>query len=55
MLAAVGRFAVEFLRVNPRVVLGLSEAQIIAICLALVGGVCWLVAARRRSLAPATA
>jgi len=54
MLAAAGRLAVEFLRVNPRVVLGLSEAQIIAIGLALVGGVSWLVAARR-SPAPATA
>lgn len=53
VLAAVGRFAVEFLRVNPRVVLGLSEAQVIAVCLALVGGVSWLAA--RRSPTPATA
>jgi phosphatidylglycerol:prolipoprotein diacylglycerol transferase len=53
VLAAVGRFAVEFLRVNPRVVLGLSEAQIIAVGLALVGGIGWLAA--RRTPAPATA
>lgn len=53
VLAAAGRFAVEFLRVNPRVVLGLSEAQIIAIGLALVGGASWLLA--RRSPSPATA
>jgi phosphatidylglycerol:prolipoprotein diacylglycerol transferase len=53
VLAAVGRFAVEFLRVNPRVALGLSEAQLIAVALAAVGGVCWLWA--RRSPAPAPA
>lgn len=53
VLAAAGRFAVEFLRVNPRGVLGLSEAQLIAIGLALVGGVSWLLA--RRSPAPAPA
>jgi len=47
VLAAAGRFAVEFLRLNPRVVLGLSEAQVIAIGLAVVGGVSWLLAARR--------
>jgi len=51
VLAALGRFAVEFLRVNPRVVLGLSEAQLIAIGLALVGGLSWLWA--RRGPAPA--
>ena len=53
VLAAVGRFAVEFLRVNPRVAFGLSEAQIIAEALSVVGGASWLWA--RRSPAPATA
>jgi len=53
VLAAVGRFAVEFLRVNPRVAFGLSEAQLIAVALAVVGGASWLWA--RRSPAPATA
>jgi phosphatidylglycerol:prolipoprotein diacylglycerol transferase len=53
VLAAIGRFAVEFLRVNPPVLLGLSEAQIIAIGLALVGGVSWLAARRSPTPAPA--
>jgi phosphatidylglycerol:prolipoprotein diacylglycerol transferase len=53
VLAAVGRFTVEFLRVNPRGPLGLSEAQLIAIGLAMVGGVSWLLA--RRSPAPVPA
>jgi phosphatidylglycerol:prolipoprotein diacylglycerol transferase len=53
MLAAIGRFAVEFLRVNPRVVFGLSEAQIIALTLFGVGAASWLHA--RRGLTAATA
>jgi phosphatidylglycerol:prolipoprotein diacylglycerol transferase len=53
MLAGVGRFAVEFLRVNPRVVLGMSEAQLIAISLFTVGALSWLQA--RRGFVPATA
>jgi phosphatidylglycerol---prolipoprotein diacylglyceryl transferase len=31
MLAGAARFMVEFLRVNPRIFMGLSEAQLIAI------------------------
>jgi phosphatidylglycerol:prolipoprotein diacylglycerol transferase len=53
VLAAAGRFAVEFLRTNPRVALGLSEAQWIALALAVVGAACWLHA--RRSPAPVAA
>jgi phosphatidylglycerol:prolipoprotein diacylglycerol transferase len=53
VLAAAGRFAVEFLRVNPRGPLGLSDAQLIAIGLALVGGASWLLA--RRGPSPARA
>jgi phosphatidylglycerol---prolipoprotein diacylglyceryl transferase len=52
VLAAAGRFAVEFLRVNPRGALGLSDAQLIAIGLALVGGVSWLLARRSPTTAP---
>lgn len=48
-LAGVGRFAVETLRVNERVALGLSEAQWISIALVLGGSVSWLVASRRAS------
>jgi phosphatidylglycerol:prolipoprotein diacylglycerol transferase len=53
VLAAAGRFVVEFLRVNPRVAFGLSEAQLLAIGLAMVGGASWLWA--RRTPAPVTA
>jgi len=53
MLAGIGRFAVELLRVNPRVVLGLSEAQIISLALFMVGALSWLQA--RRSISVATA
>lgn len=51
VLAAIARFAVEFLRLNPRGTLGLTEAQIIALLLAVVGGASWLWA--RRSPSPA--
>jgi phosphatidylglycerol:prolipoprotein diacylglycerol transferase len=47
ILAGVGRFAVEILRTNARVALGLSEAQWISIALVLAGGSAWLWAARR--------
>ncbi len=53
VLAAIARFAVEFLRLNPRGALGLTEAQIIAVLLAVVGGASWLWA--RRSPTPAAA
>jgi phosphatidylglycerol:prolipoprotein diacylglycerol transferase len=37
VLAAVERFAIEFLRVNPRLLFGLSEAQLVALVLMVVG------------------
>jgi len=37
MLSGTSRFAVEFLRLNPRVVIGLSQAQLISIALVGVG------------------
>jgi phosphatidylglycerol:prolipoprotein diacylglycerol transferase len=46
VLAGIGRFCVEFLRVNPRVWLGLSEAQIIALALMAIGATSWLLAKR---------
>ena len=39
VLAGAARFAVEFVRVNPRVFHALSEAQLIAIAMMVVGGV----------------
>lgn len=53
VLAGIGRFAVETLRVNPRVWLGLSEAQIIAVGLMAIGTTSWILA--RREPATATA
>jgi len=55
MLAGIGRFAVEFLRVNPRVWLGLSEAQLIGLALAAIGATTWLLARREPSATPAQA
>ena len=53
MLAGIGRFAVEFLRVNPRVMLGLSEAQLIAVTMFTVGALSWLHARRAMAVAAA--
>ena len=44
---------VEFLRVNPRVVLGMSEAQIISITMFMVGAASWLHARRGMTIAAA--
>jgi phosphatidylglycerol:prolipoprotein diacylglycerol transferase len=53
VLAGIGRFAVEFLRVNPRVWMGLSEAQLIALGLMAIGATSWLLARRDFATAPA--
>lgn len=39
VLAGIERFTVEFFRLNPRLVLGLSEAQVIAVLLIMIGAV----------------
>jgi prolipoprotein diacylglyceryltransferase len=43
VLAGAARFIVEFVRINPRVFYGLSEAQLIAIGMMIVGGVALLI------------
>jgi phosphatidylglycerol:prolipoprotein diacylglycerol transferase len=43
VLAGAARFLVEFVRINPRVFYGLSEAQLIAIAMMVVGGVALIV------------
>ncbi|HUY27253.1 MAG TPA: prolipoprotein diacylglyceryl transferase [Candidatus Binataceae bacterium] len=53
ILAGAARFMVEFLRVNPRVFEGLSEAQLIAIGMMIVGAVAWVASGEKR--APAAA
>ena len=39
ILAGVERFSIEFLRLNPRLLFGLSEAQIIAMIIVLIGAI----------------
>jgi phosphatidylglycerol---prolipoprotein diacylglyceryl transferase len=50
VLAGGARFLVEFVRINPRVFDGLSEAQLIAIAMMIVGGVA-LIVTREKDLA----
>jgi len=52
-LNGLGRFFVEMLRVNPRVALGLTEPQWIAIALMVIGVGGWLIFRMRTNLAPA--
>jgi phosphatidylglycerol:prolipoprotein diacylglycerol transferase len=47
MLAGTARFLVEFLRVNPRVFMGLSEAQLIALVMMVLGTSLYLYTAMR--------
>jgi phosphatidylglycerol:prolipoprotein diacylglycerol transferase len=47
MLAGAARFMVEFVRINPRVFIGLSEAQLIAIAMIIFGSVVWLLVGAR--------
>jgi len=42
MLAGTARFLVEFLRINPRVLMGLSEAQLIALTMMVLGAVLYI-------------
>ncbi len=42
MLAGLERFSIEFLRLNPRLAFGLSEAQLIATGLIVVGLAGWM-------------
>ena len=49
MFAGAERFSVEFIRVNPRVMLGLSEAQLIALILLLIGVYGWYRLSRKAS------
>jgi phosphatidylglycerol:prolipoprotein diacylglycerol transferase len=47
VLAGASRFVVEFVRINPRVFYGLSEAQLIAIAMMIVGSVALLVTQKK--------
>ncbi|MBI4535013.1 MAG: prolipoprotein diacylglyceryl transferase [Ignavibacteriae bacterium] len=50
MLSSIFRFSIEFLRLNPRLLFGLSEAQLIAIVLFFAGLVWTLAISRKREL-----
>ncbi len=52
VLAGAARFLVEFVRINPRVFYGLSEAQIIAVVMMAAGGAGLWLLARRGAAAP---
>ncbi|MBI3004565.1 MAG: prolipoprotein diacylglyceryl transferase [Ignavibacteriales bacterium] len=41
LFAGLERFVIEFFRINPRIALGLSEAQLIAVLLVAVGALGW--------------
>jgi phosphatidylglycerol:prolipoprotein diacylglycerol transferase len=47
MLATVERFSIEFMRLNPRIAFGLSEAQLISLVLFIVGLIGWGSLSRR--------
>ncbi len=47
VLAPAARFLVEFVRINPRVLLGLTEAQLTSLALMAVGAVMLLISFRR--------
>jgi phosphatidylglycerol---prolipoprotein diacylglyceryl transferase len=51
ILGGAARFMVEFVRINPRVLAGLSEAQIISLIMIVAGSMAWYwSAARRRTI-----
>jgi phosphatidylglycerol:prolipoprotein diacylglycerol transferase len=49
VLAGAARFVVEFVRINPRVFYGLSEAQLIALGMMVVGGIALALTGKRSS------
>lgn len=53
VLSGIGRFLVEFVRINPKLYFGMSNAQVAALASAVVGVVVMLVAGARKSAAAA--
>jgi phosphatidylglycerol---prolipoprotein diacylglyceryl transferase len=49
ILAGAARFMVEFVRINPRVLWGLSEAQVISLIMIVAGSVAWYGSAMRQT------
>jgi phosphatidylglycerol:prolipoprotein diacylglycerol transferase len=50
VLAGSARFVVEFVRINPRVFYGLSEAQLIALAMVVVGAIALALTANRKPM-----
>jgi prolipoprotein diacylglyceryltransferase len=48
MLATLFRFSVEFLRLNPRILFGLSEAQLLSIIFFFIGLAGFILIGRRQ-------
>ncbi len=51
ILTGATRFMVEFVRINPRILWGLSEAQIISLLMIIAGSMAWYWSATRRAAA----
>jgi phosphatidylglycerol:prolipoprotein diacylglycerol transferase len=53
ILAGAARFLVEFVRINPRILAGLSEAQLIGIGMMIFGSVAWYLSGAKGDAVPA--
>lgn len=53
ILAGAARFLVEFFRINPRIFIGLSEAQLIGIGMMIVGSIAWFMLGDKGEAVPA--
>jgi phosphatidylglycerol:prolipoprotein diacylglycerol transferase len=49
ILEGLARFMVEFVRINPRIAIGLSEAQLISLVMIVIGLAIWYLTSPRRS------
>ena len=54
ILSGVARFLVELIRINPRILFGLSEAQVIALVLACIGLIGFQILSKRQQPMPVT-
>ncbi len=54
ILAGAARFLVEFVRINPRIFMGLSEAQLIGIGMIIFGSAAWYFSGTKGETAPGT-
>ena len=50
MFAGIARFLVEYIRINPRLLFGLSEAQLISLCIVIIGVIGFISLSKREQL-----